>query len=145
MTSAKRMVAGGLTVLESAWLFYLYFGSPPASVMCPASGCEFPQFVPAYSLVGLALAAALLIVGILGVWGASFSYTGGAGLSAIVLLLMIYTFAVTSGYAYLSTWTDEAIAGTGLSLVAALGNVLAVRSRSGISEQANPLNLPVFG
>jgi hypothetical protein len=114
-------------------------------VSCPLNGCVGPNFVPIYSTADLALAAVLLIVGALGVWGASFAYVVGAVTSAIALVATGYTVAVVNGYGYLSTASDDAIIGVAFALVALLANIEAVRSKSGISEQANPMNLPVFG
>ena len=47
--------------------------------------------------------------------------------------------------AYPSAVSSDAIIGVAFGLVALLANIDAVRSKSGISEQANPMNLPVFG
>lgn len=91
------------------------------------------------------MALALLAVGAVGVWGASISYLAGAVLSAATLLVTGYTVAVVHGHGYPSTVSNDAIIGVAFALVALLINLDAVRSKSGISEQANPMNLPVFG
>jgi len=88
---------------------------------------------------------ALLAVGAVGVWGASFSYAAGAVLSAAVLIVAGYTVAVVFGHGFSSTVSNDAIIGVAFALVALLVNIDAMRSKSSISEQANPLNLPVFG
>jgi len=88
---------------------------------------------------------ALLAVGVVEAWGASFSYVAGAVLSAAALVVTAYTVAVVFGQGYASTVSNDAIIGVAFALVALLVNIEAMRSRSGISEQANPMNLPVFG
>ncbi len=143
MTSFVRQVAGGLTVLEAVALIYAYFDVSVHS--CPASGCPGPSFIPTYSVFSLALAAVVLIVGALGLWGASFAYPAGAVTSGVALLFTAYTVVVVNGYAYLTTASDDAIIGLAFALVALVVNLDAMRSKSGISEQANPMNLPVFG
>ena len=142
MTSLVRRVAGGLTVLESIWLLYAYYDSPMTS--CLSTVCPARPFIPLYTLATPALAVALLIVGAFAVWGASFSYAAGGVLSAAALGVMGYTVAVVFGRGYVST-TDDALIGVAFALVALLVNVDAMRSKSSISEQANPMNLPVFG
>ena len=143
MTSLARRVAGGLTIIESLWLLYSYFDTP--AVSCPLNGCTGPSFIPIYSVVTVALALALLVVGALGLWGASFAYVGGSVLSAVALLDAGYTVLIVKGYGYLSTSSNDAILGVAFALVALIVNVNASRSKEGISEQANPMNLPVFG
>ncbi len=143
MTSFVRQVAGGLTMVEGVALFFAYFDYPTTS--CPPHGCLGPGFIPTYSIFSLVLAALLLVVGLLGLWGASFAYPLGAVLSGAALLLTAYTVLVVQGYGYLSTASYDAIIGVAFALVALIVNVEAIRSKSGISEQANPMNLPVFG
>jgi len=143
VTSAVRRVAGGLTVLESAWLLYAYYDAPMTG--CLSTACQGQPFIPLYSWAAPALALALLAVGAVGVWGASFSYAAGAVLSAAVLIVAGYTVAVVFGHGFSSTVSNDAIIGVAFALVALLVNIDAMRSKSSISEQANPLNLPVFG
>jgi len=143
VTSLVRRVAGGLTVLESIWLLYSYMDAPTTS--CLSAVCQGSPFIPLYSLATPALAVALLVVGALSLWGAYFSYIAGVALSAAALLVTGYTIAVVFGHGYVSAVSDDAIIGVAFALVALLANVDAMRSKGGISEQANPMNLPVFG
>ena len=143
MTSLVRRAAGGLTVLESVWLLYAYYDAPTTS--CLSTTCQGQTFIPLYSLATPALAVALVVVGALALWGASFSYVAGGVLSAASLLVMGYTVAVVFGHGYVSTVSDDAIIGVAFALVALLVNIEAMKSKGGISEQANPMNLPVFG
>jgi len=132
-----------VTVVESLWLLYSYFDTP--AIGCPLDGCPGPGFVPTYSVATAVLALALLVVGALGVWGASFAYVGGGALSVVALLDTGYTVLVAKGYGYLSTASNDATLGAAFALVALIVNVNAARAKGGISEQANPMNLPVFG
>jgi hypothetical protein len=142
VTLLVRRAAGGLTVVEALWLVYAYFDS---SGGCAPHGCTGPAFIPTYSIAAPVLAALLIIVGALGVWGVSFTYLGGAILSAVALAVTAYTVAVVHGFGYLSSASNDAIIGVAFALVALLANLDAIRSKSSISEQANPMNLPVFG
>jgi len=137
------MVAGGLTILEAAWLLYAGYDAPMTS--CLSTACPPQPFIPLYSLAVPALAVALLVVGAVEIWGAPFSYVAGGVLSAAALLVTGWTVAIVFGHGYSSTVSDDAIIGVAFALAALLVNIDAVRSKSSISEQANPMNLPVFG
>ena len=143
MTSVRRRTAGGLMIFESAWTLYMQFALTPTS--CPANGCPGPQFVPAYSLVTVAIAVIISGDGILGMWGASFAYSVGAILSAVLLILLGYSAWVQYGFAFLQPETEQALVGAVLAGLALVTNIWATRGRGGIPEQANPMNLPVFG
>lgn len=142
MTPAIRRVAGILTLLESFWLLYVGADGPAITVSCPANGCPFPS---SYLWASLPLGVILLIIGALALWGASFAFRAGAVFSAIVLALMGYALVVFAGHPYLSDWADYLVVGAILAAAAVVGNVLGTRGRGGIPEQANPMNLPVFG
>ena len=138
-----RRAAGGLTVLESIWLLYASYDAPMTS--CLYSACPAQPFIPLYSLAAPALAVALLAVGAVEIWGASFSYVAGGALSAAALFVTGWTVVVIYGHGYAPTFSDDAMIGVAFALVALLINIGAIRSKSNISEQANPMNLPVFG
>ena len=93
----------------------------------------------------MGLAVVLLVVGALGLWGASVAYPAGAVFSAILLLLMGYAAYLDSGYPYLSTLVYQGAVGAAFAGVALVANVMGMRRSEGLSEQANPMNLPVFG
>ena len=143
MTSLVRRVAGGLTVLEGLFAFYSLYENTPVS--CPASACPLPQVNWPITDVVTGLAIVLLVEGALGVWGASFAYTFGAVFSVVFLSLMGYTAYLDSGYPYLATFVYEGVSGVVLGVVALVANALGMRDSGGLSEQANPMNLPVFG
>jgi hypothetical protein len=142
MTKAVRRAAGGLTILEAVWLFYWDFATPSSFTGCTALGCSNP-FQYLWPL--LPLGAILVVVGMLGVWGASIAYLAGLVLSAVAALLSGYEAMIFAGYTSLSAESSFAFVGVALAVVAALGNLVAVRKRSSLSEQAHPMNLPVFG
>jgi len=144
MTSAKRMTAGGLLILESAWIFYIQLVALPYAT-CSLNLCPEPQFNPAYSQVLLVLAAILILDGLVGIWGSWFAYPAGASLSAILLVAMGYSAWVVSGYSYLGNEYYQVLIGAALAAIALLVNLIAWREKSILSEQANPMNLPVFG
>lgn len=144
MTSAIRRVAGGLTFIEGAWAAYVAGVQLTTPIVCPADGCAGPHFVWLWQVV-IGLAALLVIDGALGFWGVSASYWAGAALSAVLSFLMAYAAWASYGYPYLSGTMVEAAVGAVLGGVGLAANVLGARARSGLPEQANPMNLPVFG
>jgi len=141
VTSPIRRVAGGLTVLEGIWLFYAYFAGPTVYVSC-GLGCQVPQD---YLWLLLPLGVIILIVGLLGVWGASFAYLAATVLSAIVLVVTGYTVFTLAGFAAYTSILNEAAVVAALAAVTMLANAFAIRAKTRLSEQANPMNLPVFG
>lgn len=141
MTSPIRRVAGGLTVFEGIWLFYANFAGPTVYVSC-GLGCPVPQL---YLWLLLPLGVIILIVGLLGVWGASLSYPAGAILSAVVLAVAGYTVFTLADYAAYTSILNEGAVDAAIATVAMLANALGIRSKSMLAEQANPMNLPVFG
>ena len=144
MTSSTRRAAGGLTVLAGLFAFYTLFENTP--IDCPlADGCPLPQVSWPVGDVVMGLAVVLLVVGALGAWGASVAYPAGALFSALLLLIMGYAAYLDAGYPYLSTLMYEGVAGAVLAAFALGANIIGMRRSPGLSEQANPMNLPVFG
>ncbi|MDG6989189.1 MAG: hypothetical protein JRN21_07665 [Nitrososphaerota archaeon] len=144
MTSSIKKVAGGTTILESAFAIYTMW-TWNALEGCPSGGCVAPQLGWAVPDLFVVLAFALLAVGALGFWGASVAYPAGAGLSAVFLALLGYLVYLYAGYPSLGGAFYQYTFG---AVLAALGvglNLLGLKDRSTISEQANPMNLPVFG
>ncbi len=143
MTHVSGRVAGVVTFFEGAWLVAVQFAQP--GVSCPANGCPTPLYNLMYSDIGLGLGVVTLIVGALGLWGARFALLPSGVFCAVAIVVSGYTAWVDAGYAYLANEEYQAI---GAGLLAAAGlftSVQALRSGSGLSEQANPMNLPVFG
>ena len=143
MTSSIRRGAGGLTVLEGLFAFYTLLESAPIS--CPASSCPLPQVSWPVGDVVTGLAVVLLVVGALGAWGAAVAYPAGALFSGLLLLVMGYAAYLDSGYPYLSSLMYQGVIGGGLAALALAANIVGMRRSEGLSEQANPMNLPVFG
>lgn len=136
-----RRVVGGLTVLESIWGVYMLFATFPVG-LCAPPGCSSPRFPAVFPQVALLLVVVLLVTGMLGAWGAKFAFYGGAFFSGAFLLVTGYSAwlwgaGVVEG---LTSWM-----GVGLSVLGIAANVLAIRDENQMSEQANPMNLPVFG
>jgi NADH:ubiquinone oxidoreductase subunit K len=125
-----------MTVLESVSTLLGYYQLTP--INCPRNGCPVPQLSWLFSDAILGLALVLLVVGLLGVWGAQLAYLLGAFLSAALFLLLVYTVLVAGG-SYLSE------VGAVVAAAATVANFAATRARSRLAEQANPMNLPVFG
>lgn len=144
MTSYIKKVAGGTTILESAFAIYTtWIWNSPGG--CPSGGCVAPQLGWAVPGLVVVLAFALLAVGAFGFWGASIAYPVGAGLSAVFLALLGYLAYLYVGYPSLGGVFYHYALGV---VLAALGiglNLLGLRDRNALSEQANPMNLPVFG
>ena len=143
MTSSTRRAAGVLTLLEGLFAFYTLFEN--VQVSCPSNSCPLPQVSWPVNDVVMGLAVVLLVVGALGLWGASVAYPAGAVFSAILLLLMGYAAYLDSGYPYLSTLMYQGAVGGTFAAVGLVANVMGMRRSEGLSEQANPMNLPVFG
>ena len=71
------------------------------------------------------------------VWGAWFAFPTGAALSGISLALFALAY---------SGAPDQALLAVSIvSLAGTIANVVAFRIKPSIAEQANPMNLPVFG
>ncbi len=139
-----RRVAGGLTVLEGGWALLLSWswGSTVICVPSGSSGCNGPAMAPVLSQGALTLAVLLLLDGAIGVWGAKFAFYVGVALSAALLLAATYG-ALNWGadvLAGIPSWV-----GAGLATVGIAANAAAARTKGQLSEQANPMNLPVFG
>ena len=143
MTTLIRRIAGGLTIVEGLFASYTLFEN--VQINCPADGCPLPQVNWPINDVVMGLAVVLLVVGALGVWGASVAYPAGAVFSAILLLIMGYAAYLDSGYPYLATLTYQGASGAALAAIALGANVAGMRRSQGLPEQANPMNLPVFG
>jgi hypothetical protein len=138
-----RKIAGALTILESFWAAYIQIQD--VAVSCPAGGCPWPSPYLLHTWESLLLVVVLLAVGVLGFWGASFAYPVGAALSGVMLLIMGYSAWTDGAYLYLQGESQLAAVGAGFAAAALVLNVLGAVRKGGLSEQANPMNLPVFG
>lgn len=130
-------------MLEAIWLLFGNLAGPQVvGTACPGSGCPIPQV---YLWTLLPLGAVTLAAGVLGFWGASLAYPVSAALSAAALLVTADAIFALSGYSAFSAVSSEAAVGAALAIAAIIGNALGFRAKSTLSEQANPMNLPVFG
>lgn len=142
MTSRVGRIAGVSTILEAAWVLYLEATAVPRS--SPGTALTGFNLPPLFAQAIIALAFVLLADGLIGLWGARFAFTAGAVLSAALLLMVGFRYWVESGYQYQSASAGDIVAVV-LAAVGAIANVMAMRTKSRLSEQANPMNLPVFG
>lgn len=142
MTSVIRRVAGGLSILEAIWMIYTLYEAP--LIVCSTNLCLRP-LDPPYSQILMGVAGVLLVVGLIGIWGSWFAYPAGALLSAVLLAVMGYSAWIESEYAYVVSETLITSVGAAMTAAALIVNLVAWRAQNVLSEQANPMNLPVFG
>ncbi len=138
-----RKIAGVVTLLESFWVAYIQIQD--VTPFCPVSGCPWPSPYLLHTWESLLLVLFLFAVGVLGFWGASIAYPTGAILSGLTLLVMVYSAFTDSPYTYLQGESQLAAVGAALAAAALVLNALGAVRRGWLSEQANPMNLPVFG
>jgi hypothetical protein len=143
MTSLIRRAAGGLSILESVWVIYIQVAAAPIAGPLVPTGVN--SFNPLYSQALLALAAVLIVAGLVGIWGSWFAYPTGASLSALLLAIMGYSAWIESGNINFVGEYYQAPIGAALAAIALIVNLIAWRSKNVLSEQVNPMNLPVFG
>jgi hypothetical protein len=133
IAAAVGVVAGcwaaiGGSVL-SDWLY------PP---LCQTSLCPLgPGWVPWVPSAVVAVGVALAVASVVAFSLTKKAFYFGALLSA-VLATLVYGYMAYSSWGY--GWTTVLLA-----IASAVLGVLAARKRPGMSEQSNPMNLPVFG
>jgi hypothetical protein len=128
-------LAGGLNVVSGAWAVALDFLFPNTSA-CPLNGC--PIATSAVKITVPILGIMLLVDGLVGLYGLRLAFSLGGILSAVIGAIVLYEWA----------GQNPGAVATGLVVVSFLGviaDLLAINARGGLSEQANPMNLPVFG
>ena len=146
MTSSLMRAAGIVVLIEGVWAFHVALTDYlTVTTPCPVSGCPGAAVGGPFGDIFLLLGTLLVLDGVVGAWGASFAYRGGAGLSVVFLAGMAYVAWADAAYSYLSYAGRDAEIGVATAVVAAVISFMATRARGGISEQANPMNLPVFG
>ena len=134
MSRAGR-AAGLLDLLAGVWgaVFAYAF---PAKSSCSAGGCPIGAGVlqPTILVLGLAL----LVDGFVCLYGLRRGFYVGVPLSAVSAGLVLFEWAgqnpglVAVGFVL-------------VSLVAVIGDLIAIWKKSGLPEEGNPMNLPVFG
>ncbi|MDV3278698.1 MAG: hypothetical protein LYZ69_09600 [Nitrososphaerales archaeon] len=122
--NARRAAAGALGLADSVLGLYLGYTSPASSVF------------GALLMWLFWLSIVLLVDSLLCLYGVHYAFLV-AGVLAVAL-------AVDAPFALPSTLGPQ-LALVALSLLALAANILAFRSKSRLSEQGNPMNLPVFG
>lgn len=122
--NALKIAAGVLALADSVLGLYL------------SSSTSLSSALGVFPGVLLWASAFLLVDSLLCIYGVYYAFPVAAVLSVVLAAEAPLLF---SGYGYQES-TLLVVSLVGLAL-----NVLAYRSRSQISEQANPMNLPVFG
>ncbi len=122
--STLKAAAGVLALADSVLGLYLY------------SSTSFSSTLGVFGTLLLWASAFLLVDSLLCIYGVYYAFPVAAVLSVVLAADAPLLF---SGYSY-QELTLLVLSLAGLAL-----NLLAYRSRSQLSEQANPMNLPVFG
>lgn len=136
MSTPIRLAGSVLTLFSGAWAAYVaYYGTTFVTSCSFFSNCvlELSQLQAALFVVGAFLALDALVSFV----GVRASFILGGVLSAAVLVIVAAQWGTYSA-------TDSAVALT-LSLLAVVADAVASRPVKAISEQTNPMNLPVFG
>jgi Na+/melibiose symporter-like transporter len=102
--------------------------------MCPNGGCPVPVLQGAFPIVGVVLFLDSLVC----LFGLRSAFFIGGVLSAVIAAITLYNWAGASGG---EVWASLVV----VSLASVILDILAVRPRGQLKEQANPMNLPVFG
>jgi hypothetical protein len=124
------MLAGGVAAYESliAW---------NTLRLCPLGGCPYSFGYDTLPEVIAATAILLAVAGVLCLWGmwvATWAGVAFAAVSALGMLGEYWTFG-----------TSGPLIGAIVCLGAAVVSLIGTRSTGGMTEQQNPMNLPVFG
>jgi len=127
--------AGILDILAGAGGLIFAYAFPGRS-SCPTGGCAiaFGVLQPVILVLGLLL----LVDGCVCLYGLRQGFYLGVALSAISAALVLFEWA----------GQNPGLVAVGFVLVylaAVIGNLVAVWKKSGLPEQANPMNLPVYG
>lgn len=145
MASPIRLAGSLLSLLAGAWTtFVAYYGTNSVSPCLPFSTCIVELQGGYGSLSPSELQSALFIVGAVLVIDALISFAGmratfilGSVLSTTVLAILAIQWGT-----YSVTYSMAALV---LSLLAVVADFAASRPARALSEQNNPMNLPVFG
>lgn len=127
--------AGSLSAIAGGWAVAFGFIFPSASA-CPPEGCPIATGV--LQLTIPVIGVVLVINGLVCLYGFRFGFPLSGVLSAVNAGLVLYEWAGQNPGLF-------AVGLVLVSLVAVIWDLLAIRAKSGLSEQNNPMNLPVFG
>jgi hypothetical protein len=128
--AAVAGVAGGLEVSLGTFAFARFaYSTEVCTGMCFGSGY--------YHLAIGAIGIFLVLVSVVAFIGLAAAFYAEIALSTILAVLLALS-STRDSPAFL--WTALA-----LVLVAAVLSIVSVRSRGRLTEQSNPMNLPVFG
>lgn len=127
--------AGLLCLLAGAWGAVFAFAFPGKS-SCPTGGCSMA--VGALQPAILVLSLVLLVDGFACLYGFRKGFYLGGAFSAVSAGLVLFEWAgrkpglIAVGFVF-------------VCLLAVIGDLVAIWKKSGLPEQVNPMNLPVFG
>ena len=130
-------VASGLGVVAGAGATATSFllNSEAFRPLCAVDYCSA---IPWWYSALLGAVGLVTVVGSLaGLFGPKRSYYIEAGAAGAVSIILLGVWGQTAG---LYLWSI-----LGLAVAAAAMSLVAARSKSGFTEQSNPMNLPVFG
>lgn len=102
--------------------------------MCPSGGCPIPLLQELVPVVGVILVLDSLVCFL----GLRSAFMLGGVCSAAMSSITLYNWAGASGG---EVWVALVV----LSLLSIVLDLLALRPKSSLREQANPMNLPIFG
>lgn len=118
-----RLAGSVLSLVSGAWAAFVgYYGTSSHS-----------ELQSALIVVG----AILVVDALVSFAGVRASFVVGVGLSALVIVIVAVKWGTYSG-------SDASLALI-LSLLSLVADAVASRPVKGMSEQTNPMNLPVFG
>ena len=125
-------------MVNGAWAVYIAESVLNRAYLCPIDGCPPSTFayVP-YAWAVVLVGGVLIIDSLISFAGIRATFILGAVLSVAVLAIVAIQWGTYSGI-------DASVA-LALSLFAVVADFVASRPVRGLSEQTNPMNLPVFG
>ncbi|MDE1858585.1 MAG: hypothetical protein KGI26_05940 [Thaumarchaeota archaeon] len=128
-----QRAATAVNLLVGLWAVVAAWGLGPAYA-CPSGGCTVPILQEAVPIAGVLLILDALVCFV----GLRSAFVAGGVLSAVVAAFTAFNW---SGQGSVGIWAGLLV----LSLASVVLDFLAFRHRGQLGEQANPMNLPVFG
>jgi len=144
MPSPVRIAGSVLSLLAGAWTtFVAYYGTNSISPCPPFSTCIL-ELGSAGPLSPSDLQGLLFVAGAVLAIDALISF---AGMRAAFILGSVLSTAVLAILAvqWGAYFVNDSLAALVLALLAVVVDSVASRPTKGLSEQSNPMNLPVFG
>lgn len=124
------LIAGAWTVIGN-WIY------PKLYYQCTSPKCSDSML--SLNLINVLLGVLLLISAIASIFGPRIIFALSSIISIAIAIIHFTIFNITGSFG-ISFWLGTIVYASSFIL-----GILALRSRSKLSEQAHPLNLPVFG